>query len=268
MRRLWTALAVGILVAAMAAPASAITRGGTLDGEDHPYVGLMVANVDGAPAWRCSGALISPTLYVTAGHCTFGADGATLWFESDVEQDRVELGYPFSGGPTSVTGTPVTHPEYLDEAFFLYDLGVVVLDEPIALDGYASLPTPGAVDDIPPGRRSATVTAVGYGLQSVKPTLTADLTRYQADLMVVDTRGVAGLGRYARAFEDASSFVVSGDARHGGTCFGDSGGPILRGDTIMGVISFGLNANCAGIGGIYRVDKATDLAFIRDPLPR
>jgi hypothetical protein len=261
MRRLWTILAVGMLVVAMAAPASAITRGGTPDGEDHPYVGLMIANVDGAPVWRCSGSLISPTVYVTAGHCTFGADSATLWFESDLEDDRESLGYPL-GGPTSVTGTPATHPEYVDAAFFLYDLGVVVLDQPVELDRYASLPEPGAVADILPGRRSATVTAVGYGLQSVKPTLTADLTRYQADLMVVDTRGVAGLGRYARAFEDASSFIVSGDARHGGICFGDSGGPILRGDTILGVSSFGLNANCAGIGGIYRIDKATDLAFI------
>jgi hypothetical protein len=261
MRKLWTILAVGILVVAMAAPASAITRGGTPDGDDHPYVGLMVANVGGAPAWRCSGALISATVYVTAGHCTFGADTATLWFESDL-QDRPDLGFP-SGGSTSVTGTPATHPEHLAEAFFLYDLGVVVLEEPVELERYASLPEPGAVDDIPPGRRSATVTAVGYGLQSVRPTLTADLTRYQADLMIVDTRGVAGVGRYAQAFEDASSFIVSGDARHGGTCFGDSGGPILRGDTVLGVISFGLNANCAGIGGVYRIDKATDLAFIR-----
>jgi hypothetical protein len=28
------------------------------------------------------------------------------------------------------------------------------------------------------------------------------------------------------------------------------------------VTSFGLNANCAGVGGGYRIDKAEDLAFI------
>lgn len=45
----------------------AITNGG-LDGEKHPHVGLMVAQLeDGYPLWRCSGALISPTVFVTAG---------------------------------------------------------------------------------------------------------------------------------------------------------------------------------------------------------
>ena len=50
-----------------AAPAGAITDG-VPDGDAHPEVGLMVAYVDGVPSWRCSGTLISPTVYVTAGH--------------------------------------------------------------------------------------------------------------------------------------------------------------------------------------------------------
>ena len=44
-------------VAMIAVPASAITDG-ELDGEQHPYVGLMVAQLaDGTPLWRCSGTL-------------------------------------------------------------------------------------------------------------------------------------------------------------------------------------------------------------------
>ena len=266
MQRLWILLVAVSLVALLATPATAITRGGVPDGDDHPYVGLMVANVDDTPAWRCSGALISPTLYVTAGHCTFGADSATIWFETTLEPDRGAFGYPF-GGTTSVTGTPYTHPAYLDEAFFLYDLGVVVLDEPVVLEGgYASLPDVGDVDTIGFGRNAATITAVGYGLQGVRPNAISLLTRYQAELFIVDRKGVAGLKQYEAAFEGSGSFVMSGDAKHGGTCFGDSGGPLLRGDTIVGVTSFGLNANCAGIGGGYRIDKPQDLAFINDLL--
>jgi hypothetical protein len=264
------AVAAALLLGATAAaaPAAAVTRGGTLDGQDHPYVGLMVSSVevDGelVPQSRCSGSLISPTVYVTAGHCTFGADSVEIWFETDLEPDPAEYGYPFEGA-TSVTGTPYTHPLYDDNAFYYYDLGVVVLDEPVVLDTYASLPEEGVVDTLGAGRKEAVVTAVGYGLQAasvnpVKPEKTvADLTRYQADLFIVNKEGVAGIG----ALPDSNSIALSGDAKHGGTCFGDSGGPALVGDTIVAVNSFGLNGNCAGIGGMFRIDRAQELEFIR-----
>lgn len=52
----------------------------------------------------------------------------------------------------------------------------------------------------------------------------------------------------------------------GGTCFGDSGGPIFLGDTniIVAVNSFVLNANCKGSGFGYRVDTATAREFLDD----
>ena len=80
MKRTLTLVGVLALLMALALPASAITNGGP-DGDDHPYVGLMVADdVDGNPLWRCSGTLISPTLYLTAGHCTEApAASATIW---------------------------------------------------------------------------------------------------------------------------------------------------------------------------------------------
>lgn len=246
-------------------PVGAITNG-TLDGDDHPYVGLMVAkDADGNPLWRCTGTLISPTVYVTAGHCVESpAATATVWFESDVESQLEELGYPF-GGETSVDGSAHPYPLYDPAAFYAHDLGVVVLDEPVELDRYAGLPDVGVVDTFKRGRKGDGVTAVGYGLQKIIDNpqkgpifLEAERIRYQADLMIVDTRGVAGIGR----IEGTHSMTLSGDAKHGGTCFGDSGGPMLSGDTIVAVNSFGLNGNCAGVGGVYRIDFAEDLAWI------
>ena len=257
--------AAAAAITAIAAPASAITRGGELDGEDHPYVGLMVAqDADGNPLWRCSGTMISPTVYVTAGHCTEPpAARAAVWFDTDVESGIPENGYPF-GGEDSYSGTTHLHPGYDPGAFFLYDLGVVVLDEPIDLDEYAALPTAGYVDTLPQGRKNSTVTAVGYGLQAasanpVKPEKTvAERVRYQADLFIVNTKGVAGIGN----LPDSNSMILSGDAKHGGTCFGDSGGPTLVGDTLVAVTSFGLNGNCAGIGGVFRIDRSVELDWI------
>ena len=267
-RRTVVVLGALLLSLVMALPALAITKGGTLDGEDHPYVGLMVADdADGNPQWRCSGSMISPTVFVTAGHCTEPpAARATIWFESDVESGIPANGYPF-GGATSHDGTAYTHPFYDPDAFFLFDLGVVVLDEPVELDRYADLPEVGAIDELDRGRKRSTVTAVGYGLQNANKNHTvADRIRMQADLFVVNTQGVAGIGnlKLPGDLPPTNSVILSGDAKHGGTCFGDSGGPGLLGgtDTIVAVNSFGLNGNCAGIGGMFRIDRQLEIDWI------
>jgi hypothetical protein len=246
-------------LALVAAPAFGITKGGVLDGDDHPYVGLMVANdPNGTPMWRCTGTLISPTVFLTAGHCTFGASSVTIWFDSDVRQDP---GYPLTG--FDAKGTPHTYPDYVDEAFFVYDLGLVVLDAPVDMDTYGQLPTAGAVDALGKGRNKSAVTTVGYGLQFVGrgalPTK-ADRVRYRANSFVINTQGAQGAGTAL----GMNSMVLSGDAKGGGTCFGDSGGPtfVAGTTTVVAVTSFGINPVCAGTGGVYRIDHPDALNWI------
>ncbi len=122
--------------------------------------------------------------YVTAGHCTFGTTSAEIWFETDLEASLVDSGYPFTG---ETSGTTFAHPLYDDSVFFYYDLGLVILDEPVFVDDYARLPDIDAVDGLlaNKGRKGSTLTAVGYGLQQVSPPsngmdmIRADRTRYQ-----------------------------------------------------------------------------------------
>lgn len=261
MRRilLLVALAVG-LVAAL--PASAVTDG-ELDGNGHPYVGLMVAqDADGNPLWRCSGTLLSPRLFLTAGHCTEApAAHIESWFDADVESGIPANGYPFDG---DVGGTPFTHPSYDPNAFFLFDLGAVVLDKPVKMKKYGVLPELNVLDKLATqrGQQDVGFTAVGYGLQKINPVFVeAERVRMVAHPHLIQINGGI-VGDF--------SLLLSNNASTGGTCFGDSGGPnfIERSNVLAGVTSFGLNGTCGGTGGVYRVDKADDLNWLSSQFGR
>jgi hypothetical protein len=248
-----------LLMIATTTVALAITDG-ELDGDGHPYVGLMIAqNEAGTPLWRCSGTLISPTLFLTAGHCTEApATHVEIWFDADVETGRPGNGYPFKG---QVGGTPYTHPQYNPNAFYLYDLGVVVLDTPMYKDAYGVLPQLDELDRMARrrGQQDVTFTAVGYGLQRINPVFVERaLIRMYArpHLIQINVPGFTG----------DFSLLLSNNHSTGGTCFGDSGGPNFIGtsNVIAGVTSFGLNGTCGGTGGVYRVDRADDLSWLNN----
>lgn len=237
-------------------PAGAVTDG-ALDGDGHPYVGLMVAkDADGTPLWRCSGTLLSPKLFLTAGHCTESpAASAEIWFDADVT-DAAAHGYPFDG---DVSGTTYTHPQYDPNAFFLFDLGVVVLDKKVRMAEYGQLPELNELDALSPSSRT-TFTAVGYGLQEAFP----DAASWKDSALRIRMFSEPHLLQINTGFTGDGSLLLSNNANTGGTCFGDSGGPNFIGDSnvVAGVTSFGLNATCAGTGGVYRVDRADDLDWL------
>ena len=246
------------IAALSAGPAMAITDG-ELDGNGHPYVGLMVAqDAAGNPLWRCSGTLLSSRIFLTAGHCTEApAAHAEIWFDADVESGIPENGYPFEG---QAGGRTYTHPQYNPNAFYLFDLGVVVLDQPVKMKKYGALPGLNVLDrfDNQRGQQDLTFTAVGYGLQAASP------VPVHESALRVRMFATPKLVQINTGYVGTQSIILSNNTNTGGTCFGDSGGPNFIGtsNVVGGVTSFGKNGNCAGQGGVYRVDRADDLNWL------
>ena len=261
MKKVTTALLLTLVFALSTLGAARAVTDGELDGNRHPYVGLMVAqDADGNPLWRCSGTLLSATLFLTAGHCTEApAAHVEIWFASDVESGIPANGYPLDG---DVGGTPYTHPQYNPNAFYLYDLGVVVLDKPVRMRKYGALPRRDVLDTLATqrGTQDVTFTAVGYGLQESFP----DAASWQENNQRVRMLARPHLLQINTGFTGEYSLLLSNNANTGGTCFGDSGGPNFIGDSnvVGAVTSYGINGNCAGTGGVYRVDRADDLNWL------
>jgi hypothetical protein len=251
------------LLLVMSIPASAITDG-ELDGEDHPWVVLLLMDVGGEPTYRCSATLLSPTVVLTAGHCTSNYPdepytGMRVFTESDV--DGGDNTYPTCDGGNCVEAVAwYAHPEYEDAPFFFHDVGVVILEEPgVDVGEYGVLPEVDQLDVLKTkrGKQDTTFTAVGYGLQRINPVFVeSERVRMVAypRLIQINTPGFTG----------DYSLLLSNNHSTGGTCFGDSGGPNFLGDSnvVAGVTSFGMNGNCAGTGGVFRMDRQNVLDFV------
>jgi len=280
-RRLLAALAAAVAaVALLASPAGAVL-GGVPDGNGHPNVGLAVFLWHNIPLWRCSGTMVAPTVYLTAGHCTgidtdlgVAPDRAELWFSSGPIQlgtyafdgtpcKPADTGYPCNG---DFTGTPTPHPGW-NGALTLpntHDMGVVHLTRAPNV-GVSKIAPQGYLDKLATqrGQQNVSFTIVGYGVQFERPNLEIAIkSRYAGAAQLQNLRGHLADG-YNLMLTDAPGNGTGG----GGTCFGDSGGPVFHTDAAgnvwdVGVISFGTKY-CKGEAGTFRLDNAQARSFLQ-----
>ncbi len=297
MRRFQAALVAAIAsILLLAAPAAAITYGEP-DAGEHPYVGFMIYYDPAYPGWfSCSGTLLDADTFLTAGHCTYGigtggqllgtSGGTDVWVTFDetavlegwplrseigtiyddvAELDaarRAWLNDPANG---FLTGTAYPDPNYDNFRGFPvnYDVGVVELNGLVILNTYGVLAPLGTAEllagDTGRGRNAALVENVGYGTQAIQPHPQSDDDRYKSTSRIVQVNGSISRGGNLHTLNNPSA--VGG---RGGTCFGDSGGPVFVNDTnqIIAVVSFGFSGACHGADYSWRVDTQDAYNFV------
>src|SRR5688572_14265445 len=88
MRRSLAVLLVSLFTILLPGSASAIIGGHEDVDDEYPFVGLLAFyDDDGEYMHRCTGTLISPTVVLTASHCTSGTATAYAYFSVDVPDD-------------------------------------------------------------------------------------------------------------------------------------------------------------------------------------
>jgi secreted trypsin-like serine protease len=288
-RRLVLVLVVlGAILSAMV-PAGAIT-GGTEDTANlYKNVGMVVFyHSDGR--FRCSGTLIAPRVVLTAAHCTYKDVGKVIVTfdplisrtaeeaERDIPRaaddagptdaisavgfDSKDLKKPkYQGDQTWYLGSAVTHPQYSDftDVNNWNDTGIVILDKALSLPTTPLAPENYLDAYQQPLLNSTSFLTIGYGteVRGTPPTPERQpiVRRYTTEIgqkLTIQLLQTNGNDKDPRA--------------GGGTCFGDSGGPIGLNGYVVGDTSYGYTDNCRYLDGYQRVDIPVVRNWILDCL--
>jgi len=256
MRARYFMLVIAMAILLFIVPVAQAITYGEPDGSGHPNVGVLVVEYQGKKVGVCSGTLISPTVFLTAGHCTaplpsFGIEQVWISFEPGLDTKTSKL-YP---------GTPFTHPSYGHDFARENDLGVVIFEDDIPGIEPATLPAAGLLDEIGPrGLRGQQFTAVGYGMS--EPSLGGGPPVFSGfGIRQVSTPTFNALNQN---WLRLSQNNATGDS---GTCTGDSGGPNFLGagdgetDIIVAITSTG-DSMCQATNVTYRLDTPSAREFL------
>jgi hypothetical protein len=254
-----------VSVFASTQPASAIT-GGQRD-TVHTNVGLVrFSTPEGR--FRCSGTLISPTVVLTAGHCT-GDDGAHPYTNVMVSFDTDLVGDPLTAATISpeeraarathyITGTAHPDPGWTGKLSISkqHDQGVVVLDSP-ATDKWDIEPAPllpvGTLDANQGALKNETFTLVGYGVE---------IGAKKEQVVVQERRSTTAFLKNVQSQVVVFQINDRDSKAGGGSCFGDSGGAAFLGPYVIGDASYVNSLTCNASGSYQRVDTDYSRDFL------
>jgi hypothetical protein len=253
-----------VLVALLlAAPAGAII-GGTSDTQNrYSNVGVLQLQVGANWFDFCSGTLVRADVVLTAAHCTdflieegpdgFGPDDLRISFD------------PEGDGPYATVDHIVVHPGWLTAGPCIgnskqrclapphEDIALVFLDDPVAGVTPAPIAPAGYLDGL--DLKNETFTAVGYGTDAF---ITGSAASPKAITLFDGVRSYRNVTAIPAqdAFPDRFIKITKS------VCFGDSGGPLFHGGTVVAINTWTFSYRCDGPNLEYRVDSAPAQTFL------
>lgn len=265
LRALLVAGALATLILGSVGPAYAIT-GGEADGAGHPNVGLILF-YDSEGRFRCSATLVTPTILLTAAHCTKGTRGWTAVTFNTHIADAPPSPFPPADKPADgyakdeilamgmLPGTAFTHPNYSDftDIRNWNDTGVIVLDQPVTGIAPATIAPRDYLAQFEQPKFPKTIfTMVGYGTEVRQADSGPQKPTPMSYPLIRRVTTEPGQKLAVQVFQTNGN--EHDNRGGGGTCFGDSGGPAFLNGYLVGDTSYGYTSNCRYLGGYQRVD--------------
>ncbi|HEX7746419.1 MAG TPA: trypsin-like serine protease [Micromonosporaceae bacterium] len=261
-----TAAVAALTLTLWASPAGAVIGGTDDTANRYANVGALQLQTDDGWFTFCSGTLVAQDVVLTAAHCTdfftapvgeegLGADDLRVSFDVAPDEDSTY----YSVDHIVVNPDWFLQPGGRGNSKHLYlaspaeDIALVFLSEDVSGITPATVADAGYLDAL--DLTSETFTVVGYGTDAF---VTGSAFAPHAITIfdgVRSYRDVTAITEHD-AFPDRFVKITAG------VCFGDSGGPMFHGDTLVALNTWTFSARCAGPNLEYRVDSAPAQEFL------
>jgi len=226
-----------------------IVGGTTATASDNPFqVALLNRSVaNNYDAQFCGGSLVKANVVVTAGHCVYGKTASQIQVLTGTRSLS-------SGGTRRNVTSIAIHPSYNDNTLD-YDVAVLTLSS-----SATGIPLASLASSDPAAGTNLLVT--GWGNTSATGGSYPTALR-KATVPMISTTTCNGSSVYNGQI--TSRMICAGYLAGGiDSCDGDSGGPLARGSTLVGVVSWGQGCAQRNKPGVYaRVSNASINSFIR-----
>lgn len=193
----------------------------------------------------CAGSLLNSLWVVTAAHCIVNADPALM----TIEYGTTEISNGFDGPKIAFAEKFIPHENY-DGVFIRNDIGLIKLTEPLDVGLHSS-----PVKLAQPGKYYKTgtpATVAGWGRIATGQNISTILQK--VELQIYDFNDCKAAHDLSTSYLDIyRTNICAGVPEMGKSeCNGDSGGPLLVNDVMVGIVSWSIKpCAVAPYPGVY-----------------